>query len=193
MMQEYRDILEKLENGDYTCTFPWEKHGPLWILNHDGTGTIKIGDVRLFDNVRIRVGPRAVVEIEDYVHINHRTEIHSRKKVHIGKYCSIAWDVVIMDTDYHGIGENSCVSRPVTLQESAWIGNNVIITKGVTVGRGAVVAAGSVVNKDVAPFTIVGGNPARFIKEIAPFEGKHGQPYEAKWWDPAFVPKPLPD
>jgi acetyltransferase-like isoleucine patch superfamily enzyme len=47
-----------------------------------------------------------------------------------------------------------------------WIGSGAIITDGVRVGRGAVIAAGAVVNRDVAPHTVVGGVPARLIKEI---------------------------
>jgi acetyltransferase-like isoleucine patch superfamily enzyme len=47
-----------------------------------------------------------------------------------------------------------------------WIGFNSIILKGVTIGEGAVIAAGSVVTKDVSPYTIVGGNPAKFLKKI---------------------------
>ncbi|MFN0290511.1 acyltransferase [Pedobacter helvus] len=57
-------------------------------------------------------------------------------------------------------------SKPIRVRSNAWIGMNSIILKGVTIGEGAVVAAGSVVTKDVAPWTIVGGNPAIFIKEV---------------------------
>jgi len=48
-----------------------------------------------------------------------------------------------------------------------WIGSRAVILDGVTVGRNAVIAAGSVVNRDVAPFTIVGGVPARILKTIS--------------------------
>lgn len=58
-------------------------------------------------------------------------------------------------------------SKKIEIKDKAWIGFNVIILKGVTIGEGAVVAAGSVVTKDVAPYTLVGGNPAAFIKQIA--------------------------
>ncbi len=54
---------------------------------------------------------------------------------------------------------------PITIGDYAWIGSRAIILKGVTVGEGAVVAAGSVVTSDVAPYTIVAGNPARLIRE----------------------------
>lgn len=55
-------------------------------------------------------------------------------------------------------------SAPITIHDRAWVGSQAIILKGVTIGEGAVVAAGSVVTKDVPPYTIVGGNPARVIR-----------------------------
>ncbi len=56
--------------------------------------------------------------------------------------------------------------KPVHIGKNAWVGAGATILPGVTVGDNAVVAAGAVVTKDVAPNTIVGGNPAKFIKEI---------------------------
>jgi len=58
------------------------------------------------------------------------------------------------------------ISRPIRLCRGAWVGARSIILKGVTLGEGAVVGAGSVVTHDVAPYTIVAGNPARVIREI---------------------------
>ena len=58
------------------------------------------------------------------------------------------------------------VCKPVHICRNAWIGAGATILPGVTVGKNAVVAAGAVVTKDVAPNTIVGGNPARLIKII---------------------------
>lgn len=58
-----------------------------------------------------------------------------------------------------------CVEGAVTIEDHAWIGARAIILPGITIGEGAVVAAGAVVTRDVAPYTIVGGNPARLIKE----------------------------
>jgi acetyltransferase-like isoleucine patch superfamily enzyme len=188
MLQDYLSICEELERGDYNMRAPWRKIGPLWVL--DEGGHILIGDVQFQGPVRIQVGPGAHVEIGDYTSINRGVEIHSRQRVVIGPYCLIAWNANIMDTDYHGIGTNPPVHKPTTLEEGVWVGNGAIILKGVTVGQGAVVSAGSVVTKDVAPFTVVGGAPARVITEIEPFEGKHGQIYERKWWDPSFIPLP---
>ena len=55
--------------------------------------------------------------------------------------------------------------KPVYIGDDVWIGDRVIILPGVHVGNGCVIAAGSVVTKDVAPYTVVGGVPAHFIKE----------------------------
>ncbi|MCX2432361.1 acyltransferase [Pedobacter sp. GR22-10] len=57
-------------------------------------------------------------------------------------------------------------SKPIRICSDAWIGMNCIILKGVTIGEGAIVGAGSIVTKDVEPWTIVGGNPARKLKDI---------------------------
>lgn len=62
---------------------------------------------------------------------------------------------------------------PVVIRDKAWIGFNVIILRGITIGEGAVVGAGSVVTRDVAPYTVVAGNPARFIKVIVDDDSPH--------------------
>lgn len=56
--------------------------------------------------------------------------------------------------------------RPVVIRDKVWLGFNVIVLKGVTIGEGSVVAAGSVVTRDVPDFTLVAGNPARFIRSL---------------------------
>jgi acetyltransferase-like isoleucine patch superfamily enzyme len=62
---------------------------------------------------------------------------------------------------------SNVVVKPITIADKVWIGFNSIILKGVTIGEGAIIAAGSVVTKDVTPWTIVGGNPAKIIREIS--------------------------
>lgn len=54
--------------------------------------------------------------------------------------------------------------QDVVIEDGVWVGCNVVILKGVTVGRGSVVGAGAVVTKDVPPYAVVGGNPAKLIK-----------------------------
>ena len=64
-------------------------------------------------------------------------------------------------TDEEKLPEND---QPVVIEDGVWTGANVIILKGVTIGRGSVVAAGSVVTKSCAPYSIIGGVPAKLIK-----------------------------
>lgn len=65
------------------------------------------------------------------------------------------------------------VCKPIVIGENAWIAGWSIILPGVTIGEGAVVAAGAVVSKDVAPWTVVGGNPANYIKQRVLEDGIH--------------------
>ena len=109
--------------------------------------------------------PTARLTIGDGTAIGDRTEIHAGQSVTIGDGCDISWDCCIMDRDYHKLGTEREVFRPVTIGNHVWIGCKATILKGVTVGDGAVIAAGSVVTRDVPPRCLVGGNPARVLKE----------------------------
>jgi acetyltransferase-like isoleucine patch superfamily enzyme len=62
--------------------------------------------------------------------------------------------------------EQGITAEGITIEDDVWIGSGAIVTDGVTIGRGAVVAAGSVVTKDVPAYTVVGGTPARVLREI---------------------------
>jgi acetyltransferase-like isoleucine patch superfamily enzyme len=116
------------------------------------------------------------------------TKIVCAERVEIGADVLIAWGGTIVDHDSHspiwehrrhdvrdtlrGTKDWSHVRiQPVVICDKVWIGFNAVILRGVTVGEGAVVAAGSVVTKDVAPYTVVGGNPARLLKEL-PDDGR---------------------
>ena len=84
----------------------------------------------------------------------------------IGKNCCIGEDVRLL-TGSHDITSThfDLVTKPIMIQDNCWIATGAIILPGITIGEGAVVAAGSVVVKDVEPWTVVGGNPAKFIKK----------------------------
>lgn len=134
------------------------------------------------------------VSIGERVHIGASSFI-SVDGIEIGDDVTIAWGCTVYDHNSHSTNwgqrrfdtmrevsdlrsgasaiaskDWSCVkSKPITIEDKAWIGFNCIVLKGVTIGEGAIVGAGSVVTKDVEPWTVVGGNPARVLKRLDPY------------------------
>ncbi len=105
----------------------------------------------------------------EYTFIGRMTTIEVVKSVNIGKNCLISPCVYITDHNHSTktgkpMFRQPCKSAPVEIGDDVWIGANSVILPGVTIGRGAVVAAGAVVNKDVPPLAIVGGVPASIIR-----------------------------
>ncbi|MFA5156301.1 MAG: acyltransferase [Candidatus Omnitrophota bacterium] len=122
-----------------------------------------------------KVNKNPVLEIDDSTFIGPQVRIGVGKEIKIGKYCLIAARVYISDHDGHPLGWQDRRERlpvtgeeikPIMIEDDVWIGEGAFICKGVKIGRGAVIAARSVITKDVEPFTIVGGNPAIIIKKI---------------------------
>ncbi len=109
--------------------------------------------------------------------------IVSTSDVYIGSDILISHNCYITDTTGHSIDAEVRVldipnrwrgykdwsvveSSPITIEDKVWIGPNSIILKGIKIGEGAIIAAGSVVTKDVESYTLVGGNPAKKIKSL---------------------------
>jgi len=126
-------------------------------------------------DVQIRIGSRT--------HVGGGTVLAAARNVEIGDDVLVAFDVLITDHNSHSLcfAERSSDVRewiqgrkdwsrvpmvPVKIGNKAWIGAHAIILKGVNIGEGAVVGAGSVVTKDVPDWTIAAGNPARIIRPL---------------------------
>ena len=96
--------------------------------------------------------------------INRGCVLDARGPLRIGAHVSVSPNVVILTTQHMADHPDFITeTKPVTIHDYAWIGMRAMIMPGVTIGEGAVVAAGSVVTRDVPPYTIVGGAPARPI------------------------------
>ena len=91
-----------------------------------------------------------------------------RVGITIGNDVFIAPKVNLITINHDSDPENRSATygRPIVIEDKVWIGINSTILPGVTVGYGSIVGANSVVTHDVSPYTVVGGNPAKFIKEI---------------------------
>lgn len=104
-------------------------------------------------------------------YMNHDCVIDCFDSISIGHHVVISERVVLRDSDNHTIkdmeaipSDESAVTAPIIIGDHVWVGMNTIVLKGVTIGEGAVVAAGSVVNKDVPPHCLVAGVPAKVVK-----------------------------
>lgn len=97
---------------------------------------------------------------------NNDVEIICFKEIVIGKNVAIAKGVIIRDSDNHSINNNiDNISKPIIISDNVWIGMRATILKGVTIGEGAIIAAGAVVTKDVPAHCMAGGVPAIVIKK----------------------------
>lgn len=146
-------------------------------------GLISIGDdCRVYGTLK-SMGDGKIV-IGDHTAIYERSIIGSANSIRIGNCVLVSNHVHIYDNNNHPTAPNirhkMCVegfegdawrwvyssSAPIVIEDDVWIGEYAAVLKGVTIGRGAIVASHAVVTKDVPPYTIVAGNPARVVKEI---------------------------
>jgi acetyltransferase-like isoleucine patch superfamily enzyme len=134
-------------------------------------GKLTIGDAckiwSQINTTRISVFKDAELNIGKSTFING-ARIAVKNRITIGNHVHIGPEVVIMDSDFHDAADLSLngKSAEINIGDNVWIATRAIILKGVTIGEGAVIAAGAVVTKNVEPYTIVGGTPARLIKRI---------------------------
>jgi galactoside O-acetyltransferase len=176
-----KNIRARLSNG----TFSLGKGStvPLLHLDFGGDGSIHIGaDNRLRGNFATRL-PNAQIRIGDRCYIGPASIIVAADKVEIGNDVLIGEGCYISDNDGHSLDLeirshdltnrrkgikiwDGIATAPVVIGDNAWIAPRTIVLKGVTIGHGAVIGAGSVVTKDVPPMTLAAGNPARVLRKL---------------------------
>lgn len=135
------------------------------------------------------------ITIGDNNFIGGNTKLISAESIEIGNYVTIAWNVTIYDHNSHSLDYKERIldqekqvsdwktgnfvetknwevvaKGGIVIEDHAWIGFDAVILKGVKIGKGAIVGARSVVTKDVPPWTIVAGNPAKKVRELKPKE-----------------------
>jgi acetyltransferase-like isoleucine patch superfamily enzyme len=104
--------------------------------------------------------------IGDNVLINSGASIQASSSVKIESHVRIAPLVSIADTNFHEVRPGEGIrSESVVVEEDVWVGHGACVMPGVRIGRGAVVGAGSVVTRDVEPYTVVAGVPAKRVRK----------------------------
>ena len=103
-------------------------------------------------------------------YINNNATIDCFDSITIGDDVAIASGVTFRDSDDHMINGNTKICAPIIIDDHVWIGVNATILKGVHIGKGAIVAAGALVTRDVPEKGLVGAVPARVIKENVSWE-----------------------
>lgn len=151
---------------------------PQFSFNRTRTAFLRATGVRIGTGSRIMgaldvTGPgdmRELFSIGDASFISCPLHVDLGAAVRIGDHVQLGHDVVLLTID-HKIGPSGgrCggqAAAPIEIGDGVWIASRVTILPGVSIGRGAVVAAGAVVSRDVAPNTLVAGVPARLVRDL---------------------------
>ena len=152
--------------GDLSMTVqqcPGAKLESRVLLENESSWRV-MGNFAMYAGSFVRVLKKGVLTTNSGF-INENVQIICGERITIGDDCNIGRDAIIRDYDGHCIDSAENISAPITIGSHVWIGQRAIILKGVTIGDGAVVAAGAIVTGDVPARTLVAGVPARVIRE----------------------------
>lgn len=142
-----------------TCIDVRDRNSRLYLRNN----------VILDKNVEIRDLDHTQIEIGEHTMLNLNVLIMGPGNIKIGRYCLIAPYVSIVAANRNfadptrKIAEQGTSSKGITIEENCWLGHRVSVLDGVTIGQGSVIGAGAVVTKDIPPFSIAVGVPARIV------------------------------
>lgn len=182
------DIFERLKKGETILPSDPEAYKMREASYHTKKLLVQMNNATEPSEIRDLLGQITSSEIDESVTVFTPLYINYGKHTKIGKNVFINFDCVFLDLGGITIENNvqiapkvsllseghptsiadrhALIPKPIHIKKNAWIGANSTILQGVTIGENSVVAAGSVVSKDVPDNTIVGGVPAKFIKNI---------------------------
>jgi acetyltransferase-like isoleucine patch superfamily enzyme len=190
-VNHYLDVIKQEEHYAYckrssVCgnNVAFSMNTTIWNLQNNSQA-IQIGDNSIVEGELQVLGYGGKLQIGKNCYIGRDTKIWSGELIMIGDDVLISHNVGIIDTNSHEIDaveraekhkeylknghpleKGSIQTAPIVIENHAWINFDVIILKGVTIGEGAIVAAGAIVTKNVAPYTMVAGIPAKFVKQL---------------------------
>jgi len=153
--------------------WPFCTHEPASLVIAPGAELhLSDGEFSIKSGAHVELWPGAQLRIHGGGgYASRHLDIECRERIEIGAGAAISNDVTIRDTDSHTLDSHTlgCARRPMTepvrIGRHVWIGARVVVLKGVTIGDGAVIAAGSVVTRDVPAGCLAAGVPARVVKQ----------------------------
>ncbi len=154
-------------NDSLTMGYKQVKHSHLEsrLLLEEGAKMTVNGNFVMYGGSYIRIFKNSHLLVKSCF-INENVQISCGDYIEIGENCAIGRDVVIRSYDGHTIVQPGYkISEPIIIKDHVWIGQGATILKGVTIGEGSIIASGAVVTNDVPAHCIVGGIPAKIIKE----------------------------
>lgn len=187
-IMETKDIFERLRNGETISSNDPEAYQMREASFATKKIVVQMNNATEPDEIRSFLSQIAGTEIDESVTVFTPLHINYGKHTKIGKNVFINFDCVFLDlggitiednvliapkvsllTESHPLNPNerqSLIPKPIHIKKNVWIGANATILQGVTIGENSIVAAGSVVSKDVPDNVVVGGIPAKIIKNI---------------------------
>ena len=138
-----------------------------------GSPVVDATDMQVGDDFKVWSGHRTTLisgwgrlRFGDRVFVNVGTTIIAVEEIVVGDDVAFASDVYVLDSDSHGVEGRPHKQAPVRIGDGCWIGARAMILPGVTIGKRVLVAAGSVVTRDVPDDCLVAGNPARVVRSL---------------------------
>jgi acetyltransferase-like isoleucine patch superfamily enzyme len=163
-------------------------HSDSKVVNMRRPECIRIGAFTHIRGELLTFAHGGEIMIGEYCYIGDHSRLWSAGRIHIGNRVLISHAVTILDSRTHPISASarhdhyrhiierghpktiSLDEQPVEIGDDVWIGCASVILRGVTIGRGAIIGAGSVVTNSIPPWTVAAGNPERVIRELLPEE-----------------------
>lgn len=174
-------VIEKDKSGSivlgdgvrflFNCSWMKKDPFPSVLVLREGARLRVSGNFKIFSGAKIFINQKAELVLGSG-YINSHLTLHCFERITIGEDVAIADNVTIRDSDNHFItSQPDCkMTKPIRIGNHVWIGMNATVLKGVTIGDGAIIAAGAVVTKDVPERCLAAGVPARVIKENVTWE-----------------------
>ena len=153
------------------------------VVNNIKKTQLKIGDFTILRKNKFFCFGKGKLKIGKYCYFGDETQVDASKEIKIGNYCMFSNRIMVQDHTGHPISPKKRRKQLINLQKistdvydteikkviiknDVWVGMEAVILKGVTIGEGSIIAARAVVTKNVPPYSIAAGNPAKIVKKI---------------------------